>query len=55
MAEDFYQSLEQVRLAGATFADKNINKAVAVKVQSEVFEIFVLADIYRFQAHDISL
>ena len=33
---------------------EDIDKAVAVKGQGEGFEVFVLADINRFQAHGFS-
>jgi|GEM_PF-2755006 len=34
---------------------EDIDKAAAVKAQGEVFEIFILADVTRFQAHGFSV
>jgi len=55
MAKNFNQRLEQVGLAGAVFADKDLDKAIAVEAQVELPEVFVLADVNRFQVHCIFL
>lgn len=51
MAEYLNQCLKQVGLAAAVFADKHINETAAVEAQAKVFQVFVLADGERFQAH----
>lgn len=52
MAEDFNHSLKQIGFSASVFADENIDKAVAIKRKSEIFEILVLAYIHKFQAHN---
>ena len=49
MTKDFNQNLEHIGLAGPVFlADKDIDKAVAVEIQREVFKIYILTDASRF-------
>ena len=51
VAKDFDQGLKKIRFSAAVFADEHIDEACAIEAQREAFEVFVLADEYRFQAH----
>jgi hypothetical protein len=54
MAENLDERFEQIGLACAVFADKDIDTAAAIKAQGKIPKVLVLADIERCQAHGIA-
>ena len=52
MAKDLDECLEKIGFSATVFTDKHVDKTGAIKAQRKVFEVLVLADGERFQAHD---